>query len=77
MLNVRGQQTIYVESNSGSFGGIVIDNNILTGTGIGVDNIDQVIEIGDGRIIILWLLFQTILFRTIMAEPLCVDSLMT
>jgi len=46
VLNVRGQQTIYVESNSGSFGGIVIDNNTLTGTGIGVDNIDQVIEIG-------------------------------
>ncbi len=46
VTNIKGQHTIYIESNSGVYGGVTIRNNLLTGTGINLDAIDQVIEIG-------------------------------
>ena len=47
ILNVKGINTIYVEQYSGNitYGGVIIYNNTLTGTGIGLDPIDQVILI--------------------------------
>jgi len=45
VLNVKGVNTIYIEQYTGglTYGGVIIYNNTLTGTGIGLDPIDQVI----------------------------------
>ena len=42
----RGQHTIYIESNSGMYGGAIVQNNNIIGAGINTYNQDQVIEIG-------------------------------
>jgi PKD repeat protein len=42
----RGEHTIYIESNSGVYGGVIIQNNNIIGQGINTYNQDQVIEIG-------------------------------
>ncbi len=42
----RGQHTFYIESNSGTYGGAIIENNDIIGAGINTYNQDQVIEIG-------------------------------
>lgn len=44
--NCRGQHTIYIESNSGTYGGAIVQNNNIIGAGINTYNQDQVIEIG-------------------------------